>query len=939
MVKVETQRLRESLPEIETTPPPGADDRKESAELTPIKSWQELFEAQVARTPQGVAVVHGQALLTYGELNQRSNRLAHHLRDLGVGPETLVGLCAVRSLELIVGLVGIIKAGGAYIPLPPDYPPERMAHLIRDSQMPVIVTQQRLEGRLREVGKADTPLLVCVDRESATVSERSGLLSPAPHEGVEGEAHGTTDDNPPLISRPDSLIYVIYTSGSTGEPKGVAVEHHAVARHSAAFARYFCLSPSDRVLQFAPLSFDVSVEEIFPTLSTGGRLVLRPDAAPVSVAEFHSFIMEQQATVLNLPTSYWNEWMKEIERRGLALPPSLRLVIAGSETVTSRQLARWWKIGGKRARWCNAYGTTEAVITSTIYEPAIEAVPSPVPIGRPIAGTEIYLLDNRGQPVPEGEAGELCIGGEKLARGYLHAPAMTAWHFVPDPFSPGIGARLNRTGDYARRLPDGNLEFLGRRDDQVNMRGFRVELAEIEAALAALPEVSEAAVIARGKGAEKRLVAYVVPASEFGQQSPRSLTGSEFRRLLKDKLPAYMIPATYIELDALPRRPNGKVDRHALPEPGSERPELNQTMIRPADEVEEKLSAIWREVLSLDAVGVQDDFFDLGGHSLQAVRLVSAVSGLTGQKLSLRSLYEARTIRRFAERLRQEPSADKTSSLMVIQPQGSKPPLYFVHGAGGGMIWGYANLARHLGPEQPVYAFQSHALDGGEEFASLEEMAAGYVADLRASQPSGPYHLGGYCFGGEVAYEMARQLRAAGQPVDLLVLFNAMPPNSEFEKVRMTPAFLRGFLANSWAWLRHFLDWSSEDKRKFLKQKADWIKRICGRVEHRAEAIDQKIADRIDLPAFAEKRRDLWDIHLRASARYHPKPYEGKVLLFRTQIFPVLCSFDPTFGWKEYVNGRLEVRLISGAHESILDEPHVREVASQMAACLRGQGA
>jgi len=398
-----------------------------------------------------------------------------------------------------------------------------------------------------------------------------------------------------------------------------------------------------------------------------------------------------------------------------------------------------------------------------------------------------------------------------------------------------------------------------------------------------------------------------------------------------------MIPAAFVRLEALPRHPSGKIDRQALPPPGSGRPELEETLVKPADALEEKLAAIWRDVLGLDSVGVQDNFFDLGGHSLQAARVISAVTALTGRTQPLRTLYEFPTVRRLAERLRQGEISQLPSSLVAVQAQGSKPPLFLVHGAGGGMLWGYANLARHLGAGQPLYCFQSRGLDGLEEFARVEDMAAQYVADLRAFQPEGPYYLGGYCFGGEVAFEMAQQLQAKGQRVELLMLFNAMPPNSSFERIRLTPRFIVRFLTNSWQWLRYFLRWSPQARQSFVRRKVRWLKNRFRRLFRAAEgkSAHGAAADRIDLSPYPEHQRRLWDVHLRASSQYHPRPYAGNLAVFRTPIYPFFCSFDPTFGWNEFVTGALTVKVIPGAHESILDEPHVREVARELKGCLR----
>jgi aspartate racemase len=877
----------------------------------------ELFESQVTKSPNAIAVACAGKVLTYAELNQRANDLAHYLRELGVGPEALVGICLRRSLDSIIGLLGIMKAGGAYVPLPPDHPPKRLAHIFRDSGLTVVLTREndQLTGFNEVSGiDANTITTVRLDRDLEEITLRTG-------------------HNPTAGAGPNNLVYVIYTSGSTGMPKGVAVENKALLEHCFIFGKHFGLGPSDRVLQFAPLSFDVSAEEIFPTLLTGGRLVIRPELT--SIADFHALVHNDQITVLNLPTSYWSEWMTEVERQGSGFPPSLRLVIAGSETVTMRQVARWRRLAGKRIRWCNAYGTTESVITSTIYEPQGDELPVNVPIGRPLHGTQTRILDKHGRPTVNGEAGELYLAGNKLARGYLNEPELTRSHFLPDPFDDGSNARMCRTGDWVRMRADGNLEFFGRCDGQVNLRGFRIELAEIEAALAELPEVSEAAVVVGvGAGADKRLVAYFVPTHPIGacEGWESSQWARELRELLRRRLPTYMIPAVFVPMQKLPRHANGKIDREALPAPGAHRPELEDSFVPAADALEERLSKIWRDVLGLDAVGAEDSFFDLGGHSLHAARIVSAANALTGQRLQLRALHECPTIRQFATRLRQAGRSLHALSLTPIQPHGSKAPLFLVHGAGGGMLWGYANLSRHLGNDQPVYCFHARGLEGLEEPPGIEAMAAQYVTDLRAFKPKGPYYLGGYCFGGEVAFEMAQQLRAQGERVELLVLFNAMPPNSPFENPRPAARLIGPFLQNTWRWLCYFFHWPAAARQSFLQRKLRTLKKCCIRLFWPADGTSRsaEAAEQVDLSPYAEVQRRLWDAHLRASSHYHPQSYPGHALVFRTRIYPFFCTFDPTFGWSDFVKGKLTLKIVPGAHESILDEPYVRNVAQEL---------
>ena len=870
----------------------------------------ELFEAQAARTPQAPAVRFGSHVLTYGELNERANRLARHLGSLGVVVETPVGICMERSPEMIVAVLAILKSGGAYVPVEPDEPTERLAFKLRDADVAVLLTHESVLKTFGDEVLGNGATVVAVDRDEAAISRHSS-------QDVAGSAG------------PGNLAYIIYTSGSTGTPKGVMVEHRSLVNHSIGMARKFGLNPTDRVLQFAPLSFDVSGEELFPTLVTGGTLVLRPAGLAVAIQDFHPFLVNEGLTVLNLPTPYWTGWMSVMEEQQLRAPDSLRLVIVGSDTVTPAHYARWQALVGDRVRWCNAYGTTEATITTTVYEPRQGECSDCVPIGRPAMNTQVYILDGHGQLAPIGVPGEIYVGGVEVARGYLNRPDATLASFVPDRFNRKPGAKLNRTGDYGRWRPDGNIEFLGRRDNQVKIRGFRIETGEVETTLCRHQSVREAVVVPRldARG-EKCLAAYVVAKEESPQLVGKLL---EF---LRERLPGYMVPATVMVLPELPRLHSGKIAIQALPVPHGERPDLEESFVAPTDSLEQKLANVWRQVLGVEQVGVFDNFFNLGGHSLLAVRLFTEIEKLTGWSLPVLTLFQSPTVKGLADAIRRMQSSEAPSLVVQIRGEGSKSPLFLAHGAGGGMLWGYANLAKYLEVERPVYAFNSREGDGLDEFTTIEEMAAHYIREMRAVQPRGPYHLGGYCFGGLVAYEMAQQLVARGESVALLALMNATPPNSSFEQVRLTPAWVAQFAENSWHWFRHFLRWGSGHRRQFLARKVRvWRKRLLSRgAKARRDEIDAE--DYVDLSDYSPQRRRLWHVHLRAAARYTPRPYPGMVTVLRTELHPFLCSFDSTFGWAEYAQGGVTVKVVTGAHESILNEPHVQAVAAELNRCF-----
>jgi amino acid adenylation domain-containing protein/non-ribosomal peptide synthase protein (TIGR01720 family) len=584
----------------------------------------QLFEAQVERTPDATAVSCETQRLSYTELNARANRLAHHLQSLGVGPEARVGLCVERSIEMLVGLLGILKAGGVYVPLDPQYPTERLQFILADAGVTTLLTQSEFVERF-----ASRPELrvVCLDGDAPAIARQHA-------------------SNPASAALPANLAYVIYTSGSTGKPKGVGVSHETTASHTLAIREEFQLDASDSVLQFASLSFDVSLEQILPPLVCGARLVLR-DESVWSAADFARKLEEERLTVADLPSAYWHQLAQEYAVSGEAASPhQLRLASVGGDTVLPEAVRLWHSTPMKAARLLNAYGPTETGITSTIFEiPANfsdDASVRRVPIGRPVAQRAIYILDRNGEPTPTGAPGELCIGGPLLARGYLNWPELTAEKFVPDSFSSHPGARLYRTGDLARYLPHGEIEFLGRFDNQVKVRGFRIELGEIEAALSRHPAVREAVALVQEDGAgHKQIVAYVVGKEGLPP------TSVDWRKPLKEWLPDYMVPATFVMLDELPLTPNGKVDRRALPALARVNQPSESSYQSPRGSVEEMLAEIWSELLGVERVGAHDNFFALGGDSILSIQVVARASR-AGLKFTPKQLFQHQTIAELA---------------------------------------------------------------------------------------------------------------------------------------------------------------------------------------------------------------------------------------------------------------------------------------------------
>src|ERR1700730_18253644 len=857
----------------------------------------QLFELKAEQTPDAVAVVSEHERLTYAELNRRSNQLAHRLQALGVAREVPVGICIEPCAEVVVGLLGILKAGGAYLPLDPAYPKERLLFMLETARASVILTREKLVEALPEYDAK----IVCLDSDREAIAQES-------------------EGNPISSSQPENLAYVIYTSGSTGQPKGVLVSHGSLAGHCNDVQRYYELGTTDRVLQFASLSFDLSLEQILPTLIVGARLVMM-GMDVWHTAEFHRKISEFGLTVLNLPTAYWQELAREwANLPELAAGIQPRLFIVGGDIMLPEVLKLWQRTPANSIRLLNAYGPTEASITSTAFEidlrPNEIATSQRIPIGRPLANRETYILDQYGNPVPVGVPGELHIGGTCLARGYLNRPDLTAEKFIPNPFSTEPGSRLYKTGDLARYLADGNIEFLGRVDQQVKLRGFRIELGEIEATLRQHPDVREAVVLVRqDTSGEKRLVAYAVAERDL------LLTADDLRGFLKQKLPEYMVPSAFVMWEMLPLMLNGKVDRRALPAAGRARPELENVLVAPRDALELQLTQLWKEVLGIGTIGVRDNFFELGGHSLAAVRLFALDGKTLGKRLPLAAVFRGATIEHLAALLRHQTKPASQSSLVAIQPDGSERPLFLIHPAGG-QVFPYVHLAHHLGPYQPCYGLQAKGVEEGQDpHMRIEDMAAYYIEALQTVQPEGPYCLGGWSMGGTVAFEMAQQLLAQGQKVALLVLLDTRipTPDEKFADENFEVTLLADVV-------RYFgLPLDPGDLLRLPKEE------VLAAVLEQAKKAGLVPAE-VDVSQ-AQRFVELCKADFRATRNYILRRYPGRITLFRASQELAEMSPDPTLGWGEWA-AAVEVHPVPGNHANMVYEPNVEVLAEKLTTCL-----
>jgi amino acid adenylation domain-containing protein len=619
-------------------------DFNDTAREFPAINVTEMFERQAELRPYAPAIIHEAETISYSDLNARANRLADYLQQLGIGPESLVGICLPRSAEMVAAVLAILKAGGAYVPLDPTYPKDRLAFMLAESNVEVLLTRAAVAGKLPDYrGK-----LVCLD----TNAEKLG----------EHRAENLAD-----AAKPTDAAYVIYTSGSTGKPKGTVIEHRSLLNFTQAASDAYQISDSDRVLQFASLSFDTSAEEIFPALINGATLVLRTDAMLSSSEHFLQVCAEFGITVLDLPTAYWHELTDDLAVDNLSLPDCIRLVILGGEKALPEPLAVWRERVSDSVRLVNTYGPTETTIVATMYDLSAGNADesSEAPIGRPIANAVLYVLDSSRRPVAVGLPGELYIGGAGVARGYLNRPQLTREKFIANPFADERAPRLYRTGDVVCYRADGNLDFLGRLDNQVKIRGFRIELEEIEQAIRAHDEVAEVVVLAVENGADKKLNAFVVPAPDA------QLAANEMRQFLSGKLPGYMIPTAFAFIDSIPSMPNGKTDRRALLSLGQfQSAASSESFEGPRSPLEESIAEVWASVLKIEDAGIHENFFELGGHSLMAAKLISNLRRQLHVELNLIDVFRSPTIAKLAALIYErqtENEADDELALLLAE--------------------------------------------------------------------------------------------------------------------------------------------------------------------------------------------------------------------------------------------------------------------------------
>jgi amino acid adenylation domain-containing protein len=850
----------------------------------PLTFVHQRFEVEAEKNPDAIAVKCGGAALTYHDLDQRANKLAHYLRSIGVGPETPVALCLERSVEMMVGILGVLKAGGAYVPLDPSYPRERLGFMLNDCGASVLLTEAHLPPI------AQSSRQICVIRLDADWPEIDLRSAQSPEASI----------------APENLAYVIYTSGSTGGPKGVLVTQRNLVQSTSARLDYYDGAGKDFLL-LSSFAFDSSVATIFHALCSGGTLVLPPAEFNWEARQISELISKNQITnILCIPAVY-HELLQSTNFGRLS---SLRAVVLAGESCPRPLIDMHFK-ALPRVQLFNEYGPTEATVWSTVYRCQAGNAHEAVPIGRAITNTRLYVLDRNLQPVPSGVPGELCIAGDGVARGYLNRAELTQQKFITDRCTANPDSRIYRTGDLVRYLPDANLQYLGRTDEQVKIRGMRIELGEIETALSAHPDVKAAAVTVEG---DESLVAHVVSGEQL------ATSGAELGAFVKTRLPRYMVPAVFRFVSALPRLPNGKVDRHAL-SAAAETPAIAAVSgpVAPRDSFEARLLLIWKEVLGTESSDVTQNFFQLGGHSLLAAKLLDRIEKEFDQSLTLAFVFQAPTIELMAEWLRSPDQSLRARAVVEIQPKGSLPPLFWVRATPRIRF-----IAEKLGLDQPLLGLDIPYADAIKLPTPyrIEDIASFLVRATREVQPHGPYALAGLCVNAVIAYEMARQLTLEGEEVAPLIMLDGH--NQAYYKNPLRDGRYTGRIKYHLANIIHsdvrqgsayILNRFEEARRKL--ERTLW--QFSSDHGSNGKASTMHNADPVVHPAFH---------------RYEPKSYSGGMVMLQSSDWPEGAYFDFALGWKDLVQGRIDFHRIPGNHPSMFTEPNVNIVAQQLKDCV-----
>ena len=846
------------------------------------------ISAQAARTPFATAVAAGGETISYAQLNIRANQFARLLQAQGVGPEVVVGICAPRSIDMLLALLAILKAGGAYLPIDPGDPAERQSFELQDSNAAILITTAGIAKSIRTNGRP------VIQLETAS---------------FEFDSYSSAD--PVSAVRPSNLAYTIYTSGSTGKPKGVMVPHSALMHYLAFAVKEYGEQARRSALVHSSIAFDLTITGLFTPLLVGGcvELLGEENGLPALVEALR---MPQTRGIVKITPAHLEILSRQLRPEEAA--GKVELFVIGGENLSAASLD-FWRKASPSTRLINEYGPTEAAVGCCTYEVRPhDPHTGSVPIGRAIGQTNLYLLDRQGRPVPAGQPGELYIGGLGVARGYHNRPELTRERFLPDPFLARFGDRMYRTGDLARYREDGNLEYLGRLDSQVKIRGYRVEIGEVEAVLSEHPTVRQSvATVREDEPANRQLVAYVIP------RAGASVSARELREFLRSRLPDYMTPAHIVFLGAFPLTPNGKIDRPALPPPS--KCLSGRSLVQPRNPLETALAAIWAELLGVTPIGIADDFFDLGGHSLLVARLLLRIEQLYGKRLTMAAVFQAPTIHQLAALLEDpNPSAPQ---IIPVQPLGELPPFFCI---GAGPV--FRPLATHLGTDRPFLSLMPTLLPelaGRPTPPRLEEIAASLTQRILDYQKTGPYYIGGWSASGVAAYETARQLMEQGREVALLVLFDTANPFRQSSAVKEERLHRQG------SRLRFFLsELSALDRKDVPNFCAETWREF--RRKRKTAAMERRQAARTHRQAPpAESPEETFYVAVRS---YRPAAYPGRIAFFKAAQRPAGNAFDLSLGWTDLGAGNLEIYETPGDHRTMFNEPHVAALAANMASLL-----
>lgn len=863
------------------------------------KCVHQLFEEQVLKTPEAVAVQDDNLTLTYRELNNKANKLARHLHQKGASEGSFVGVFLDRNVDLLVGLLAILKAGCTYIPLDPIYPKDRLALILEDSQPVLLLTEMKLLNSLPE-----------------TIARNIFI------EEIENYHH-ESEENANFNVTSNHAAYLIYTSGSTGKPKGVMIEHRSMVNFLASMGKKPGIIASDVMLAITTISFDIAGLELFLPILNGSRIVITTQETSMNPELLIKKIEECQPTFLQatpvtfrmLNSTSWTGSKKlKILCGGEALPKELALDLIS-------KCGELW----------NMYGPTETTVWSTVEKVTVDHADriGYVNLGRPIDNTTIYVLNSEFQPAPLGIPGELFIGGDGLARGYHNLPELTREKFLPDPFSEIEGSRMYRTGDLVVQTEDGKLEFLNRVDSQVKIRGFRIELGEIESAISQFPSIRDNVVVVReDTPGDQRIIAYIIRKLEIDTDI------SELRMFLKTKVPDYMVPSSFVFIEQFPLTPNGKIDRKAFPRPEDNQQDSKITHVEPQTEMERKLALIWCEVLKVNRIGIDEGFFDIGGHSMLAITLMIKIEKELGIRFPLSTLFNNSTIREMADFFGKEDIPVKWGSLVPIKTQGSKRPLYLVHGAGLNLLL-YKTLVSHLDADQPVFGLQAKGLDGvNEPLKSIEEIAAYYIQEILTIDNSGTYALAGFSLGGQLAYEMARQLLLMDKKVSFLGVFDTSTYNVSDKNLPLIQRYGQrlDWIFNVIIWnIGTFIKKPADKRFEFFTLKLNSIIQKITRKEDKIEPAKVSDGKQKELPKYLHK---VHRANLQALDKYILSEYPGKLHLFRALDQSFYLKDPILYGWDKYVKGGVEVLDIPGEHSRIFAPPNDKYFADTLQKCL-----